>query len=294
VGGEFWRCTGRPRLGAGILCGSGVVAVAVERSSLDLGKNNSTNHETSENEQSGDSVRYDCREVYENFRFQNIDGDTAPYRCGSWDCYCCGYKMRNNLVEEIERVATERPQMSRLLTLTLDPKNAPRNQEDRHQYITERWNALRTRLKREVGDFSFIWVREEQKNGLPHLHLIVSRYLPQATVSKAWDELGGGSIVDIRKIDRVEKVANYVGKYLTKDATSDFPKGIRRYGSSADIELDVRGDKSDTDGPSEWQLVMDDYLIKRDGEPLTRSVVGADYIEQQRNGGPVGKGPPPD
>lgn len=57
---------------------------------------------------------------------------------------------------------------------------------------------------REIGSFSYIWVREEQDSGLPHLHILVSRYLPQDWLSRRWEELGGGEIVDIRQIERVE------------------------------------------------------------------------------------------
>jgi hypothetical protein len=56
----------------------------------------------------------------------------------------------------------------------------------------------------------------------------------------------------------------------------------------------VRGDSgSDLD----FELVMDDYQLDRAGdreEPLTRPVVPADFLEQRENGGPLGKGPPPD
>ena len=260
----------------------GVVAVSdAERSSLDPGKNNSTEPDD------GESDRYDCREVYRNFQFESADGETASYRCGSWDCYCCGYRMRCNLVEEVQRVTTSRPEMSRLLTLTLDPTKAPASQERQHYYITERWNALRTRLKREIGDFSYIWVREEQENGTPHLHALVSRYLPWDVVDAAWKELGGGH-VDLRKVDRVEKAAHYIGKYLTKDAMTGLPDGIRRYGSSSDISLAVRGG-GDSDG--DWRLLMDDYQITApDGGPLRRGVATADFVRQKEWDGPV----PPD
>jgi hypothetical protein len=261
--------------------------VAVSRSadppSLDLGENNSTTPET------GDNGRYDCRDVYQNFEFESETGDTAPYRCGSWDCYCCGYRMRQNLIEEIKRITNDRPEMSRLLTLTLDPEKAPARSEEQHKYITERWNALRTRLKREIGDFSYIWVREEQENGLPHLHAIVSRYLPQSTVSQAWSDLGGGEIVDIRKIERTDKAAHYVGKYLTKDALSGLPDGIQRYNSSADLDLDVRGGGGESE--EDWRLKMDDHIItNQEGEPLRRSVCDVDFAQQKEWGGPV----PPD
>lgn len=243
---------------------------------LDLGKNNSTSLETE------DYARYDCRHVYSNFQFENLDEETASYRCKQWDCYCCGYHMRMNLVEEIQRICKERPSMSRLLTLTLDPSKIPNDEKEQHRYLTGRWNALRTRLKREIGDFSFIWVQEQQDSGVPHLHAIVSRYLPQQVIARAWNELGGGKVVDIRRIDRVEKVANYVGKYLTKDALSGLPKGTQRYGSSQDIDLDVRSSKESDD---QWTLVVDDLV-----NDVRRGVESWDFVIQRNWGGPK---PPP-
>jgi hypothetical protein len=291
------------------------VAVSVDEPaasgpSLDLGKNNSTSPETPESEQYSQSTlaefaetgetgdgRYDCRRIYSNFYFENDDPESdvqAPYRCNQWACYCCGYRMRQNLVEEIQRVCSERPELSRLLTLTLDPEYAPDDQEQQHAYITERWNALRTAISREIGEFSYIWVREEQDSGLPHLHILVSRFLPQGWLSRRWEELDGGEIVDIRRIERVEKAAHYIGKYLTKSALTGMPDGIRRYGSSQDIDLEVRG-TSDGDDGNRWDLLMDDYHLGED-EPLTRGVSRADHVEQRENGGPLGKGkgPPTD
>lgn len=278
--------------------------------SLDLGKNNSTSLETPDFDQYKQTVlasfgetgetgddgdgRFDCRRIYANFFFENDDPDSdvrAPYRCNQWDCYCCGYRMRQNLVEEIQRVCSERPELSRLLTLTLDPDLAPDDQDKQHRYITERWNALRTAISREIGSFSYIWVREEQDSGFPHLHILVSRYLPQQWLSRRWEELGGGEIVDIRQIDRVEKAAHYIGKYLTKNALTGMPDGIRRYGSSSDIDLDVRGTGESADD-RQWNLVMDDYQLG-DDEPLTRGVSRADHVEQRENDGPLGKGKDP-
>lgn len=275
--------------------------------SLDLGKNNSTSLETADFDQYEQTVlasfvetgddgdgRFDCRRIYENFFFENDDPESdvrAPYRCNQWDCYCCGYRMRQNLVEEIQRVCSERPELSRLLTLTLDPDLAPDDQDEQHRYITQRWNALRTAISRDIGSFSYIWVREEQDSGLPHLHILVSRYLPQDWLSRRWEELGGGEIVDIRQIERVEKAAHYIGKYLTKNALTGMPDGIRRYGSSSDIDLDVRGTGESADD-RQWTLAMDDYQLG-DDEPLTRGVSRADHVEQRENGGPLGKGKDP-
>jgi hypothetical protein len=149
-------------------------------------------------------------------------------------------------------------------------------------------------IQREYGDFSFVWVKEQgDDSGHWHLHILVSRYMEQSWISEAWSAVGGGRVVDIRRVDRCEKVAHYLGKYLTENALSDFPDGVKRYGTSEDIDLDVRGDG---DSELDFELVMDDYQLDRgDREgPLTRSVAPVDFVEQRENGGPVGKGPPPD
>lgn len=288
------------------------MAEADLRSSLVLGKNNSTPPGDGETEQSTlsdhldagdlgddqgkDGGRYDCREVYSNFHIDNDEsGEEYPFRCNSWECYCCGYRMRSNLVEEIGRVCEERPAMRRLVTLTLDPSKAPADEEEQHRYLTERWNALRTALDRKFdGDISFIWVREEGEKSEdlhPHIHAIVNQYIDQRWLSATWSELGGGEVVDIRYLDRVEKAAHYIGKYLTKNALSGLPDGIRRYGSSSDIDLGVRGGG---DSDVSCSLLMEDYVITTDDdEPLTRGVTNGDFVQQKANGGPLGT-PPPD
>lgn len=242
-----------------------------------------------------DVRRYDCR--HWSFFYENQDGDEAPFRCGEWDCYCCGYRMRMNLVEEIEALVRERPEMRRFLTLTLDPKKLPsvvrRNQELTVQYLMETWRKFRVYIRRKYGDFSFVWVKEQgEESGHWHLHVLVSRYMDQGWISEAWSAVGGGGVVDIRRVARCEKVAHYLGKYLTKNALSGFPDGSRRYGTSQDISLDVRGEG---DSDDDWSLLMDDHLHLRvvDGEvsPLTRAVEGLDFVQQRRWDGPV---PPPD
>jgi hypothetical protein len=241
--------------------------------------------------------RYDCREVFENMEYRSEDGETAPFRCDSWDCYCCGYRMRMNLVEEIARVCEERPGMRRMLTLTLDPEKAPDSEEEMYRYLNERWNALRTELNDKYnGSLSYIGVPEfgeATDNPHPHLHVIVNRYIPQGWLSRAWSNLGGGEVVDIRYLDRVEDAARYIGKYLTKDALSDLPDGARRYRSSQDIELAVRGGDDEAESVEEWSLVLEDRTVTETGsdDPLIRGVASADFIVQRMWGGPE---PPPD
>jgi hypothetical protein len=83
---------------------------------------------------SGD--RPDCREDLQHLRYENTEtGDTAPYRCGSWDCECCGHRLRMSLIEEIERLTEENPELRRLLTLTVPPEMGL-SKAEQLEYIT--------------------------------------------------------------------------------------------------------------------------------------------------------------
>jgi len=277
--------------------------VAVSGPSLDDGKNNSREPDTAETRQSEledhvdltdddqEDERYDCREIYRNMELEAEDGEIAPFRCNSWDCYCCAHRMRCNLVEELDRLIEERPELRRLLTLTLDPSTAPDAQDDQHRYLTERFNALRTEIKDRYPGMSYVWIREEGDGGNPHLHLLVDRYLPQAMLAETAQRVGLGHVVDIRRVN-ARNAARYLTKYLTKGALHDLPDGARRYGSSADIDLAVRGPSEDTE--RDWELLMDDYEVSPvDGDgPLRRGVTPSDFYRQRLNDGPVGLDPP--
>jgi hypothetical protein len=276
--------------------------------SLVDGKNNSREPETvdsGEYEQSdlgewhehNDSSRYDCRNVYRNMEMEATDGETASFRCKSWDCYCCAHRMRMNLIESMERVVEERPEMRRFLTLTVAPEYAPSTTEETHEYITDRWNALRTRLADEYPGLSYIWVRHEgDENGRAHLHLLVDRYLPQSMLSEMSDDVGLGEVVDIRRVN-ARNAAKYLTSYLGRGALADLPKGLRRYGSSSDVELAVRGpvdDENQETDDRDWTLMMDDYEIlspESERRPLRRAVTKTDLWLQKEKGGPLGLSP---
>lgn len=274
--------------------------------SLDDGKNISREPANGDTEQSTlseyqyqrasddlDGERYDCRSVYRNMELEADDGETAEFRCDSWRCYCCAHRMRMNLIEELERLIDERPQLRRLLTLTLNPATAPDDQEEQHRYLTERFNALRTELNDHYGDLSYVWIREEGESGNPHLHILVDRYLPQSELSMMAERVGLGRVVDIRRVN-ARNAARYLTKYLTKGSMANLPKGSRRYGSSRDISLSVRGGDGDE---RDWTLLMDDWEVRHfeTGEPIRRSVTPTDLVLQRLHGGPLGTGlPPPD
>jgi len=203
--------------------------------------------------------------------------------------------MRSNLIEELDRLVEERPEMRRLLTLTVSPDQGPDDTGEQHRHLTDRFNALRTELTDRYPGLSYVWIRHEgDENGRPHLHLLVDRFLPQSTVSELAHRVGLGRVVDIRRVN-ARNAAKYLTSYLGKGTLANLPKGLQRYGSSSDISLDVRGSSGSEDGP-DWTLMMDDYEVTpvSDSEgPLRRPVTSTDIYFQKVHGGPLGL-PPPD
>jgi len=233
--------------------------------------------------------RPDCREDLQHLRYQNPKtGSTAPYRCGSWDCECCGHRLRMSLIEEIERITEERPELRRLLSLTVD-ESAPIGKARRHEHLTDRWNALRTELRDRYPDLSFIWVRHEgDERDRPHLHLLVDRYLPQAELSMLAERVGLGRVVDIRRVN-ARNAAHYISAYLGRGSLSHLPDGARRYGSSADVDLDPRSSGSD-DEETDWQLAAYDEVV--DG--WVRACSGDFRRDSEREPPPEDSPPPTD
>ncbi len=126
--------------------------------------------------------------------------------------------------------------LTRLATLTLDPSKIPAGKPS-VQYLRNTWRKMRVSLARFLGKpIEFLAVVELQKSGLAHLHVLVSVYLPQEWLSRAWQGVGGGKIVDIRWVD-VHRVSAYLSKYLTDESLAQLPSGVRRFSCSKDVVL---------------------------------------------------------
>ena len=67
-----------------------------------------------------------------------------------------------------------------------------------------------------------------------------------------------GEVVDIRRVE-ARKARNYIAKYLAKDAMANMPEGTHRYGSSGDLDLEVR---SSSDSSDRWVLEAEDELTE--------------------------------
>lgn len=166
--------------------------------------------------------------------------------CNTWGCARCGRRKAAQYKKAIQRNA-QAVGLRRFVTLTLDPRKI---KEDPLKWLNRAWAEMRTYLKRKIGKrVSFIRVLEFHKSGVPHLHVLVSHYLPQGWLSMAWQAVGGGRMVDIRMVD-MHRVARYLSKYLTKELLQAEGAGrARRVTTSRDIKLLEKPEKT-----GEWKL----------------------------------------
>lgn len=111
------------------------------------------------------------------------------------------------------------------------------------RYLSYVWNKFRTALKRQFGDFSYVSFKELHRDNItPHLHLLVSRFIPVKWISAHFPKYGGGRVCWVEYIqgEDVRRVYVYISKYLGKSAQCPpelWPDRMRRIVTSRDICL---------------------------------------------------------
>ncbi len=153
--------------------------------------------------------------------------------CKCWKCSYCGPRRAKRIKYAI-RAKAEALHLQRLLTLTLDPKKVS---GDPVQYLNRAFAKLRVYLERAYGvSPQYIRILEFQKNGKPHFHILIDRYIDLEWIRRAWVAVGGGYMIDIRFVD-VDRVSRYLSKYLTKELLMSAPPRSRRVTTSRKIKL---------------------------------------------------------
>src|SRR5262249_38652110 len=130
--------------------------------------------------------------------------------------------------------------LQRMATLTLNPASIPKG-ERTDRYIRECWRKMRVLLARKFGNaLPFVAVLEFHESGRAHLHVLLGRYISQGWLSKAWQSIGGGKIVDIRYVD-VHRVSAYLAVYLAGDKITHtlkfLPKRARIFTTARCVRL---------------------------------------------------------
>jgi hypothetical protein len=161
------------------------------------------------------------------------------------------------------------------LTLTLDPKKLS-NPKFAVKHLRLCFNKFRLYLKREFGEApSYICVLEFTQAGIPHLHILIDRYVPHAWISNTWANLGGGRIVFIKQVT-IANVSRYLSKYLTKELLLSAPKGTRRITTARSIKLFPKFGSDIS-----WELIKSSiwYLLEENRQKLW-GLLAADRIKE--------------
>jgi len=110
------------------------------------------------------------------------------------------------------------------------------------------------RFKYRYGDLKYIAVREFQKRGAVHFHMLCNwnKEFEDEDDIREWErqfgqDLWGHGFVDIKPIDHVDNVGAYLIKYMTKNIAIELFKGKKMYLCSKGLERPItfRGDEAD-------------------------------------------------
>lgn len=156
--------------------------------------------------------------------------------CNTWACPNCQKRKLARLKYLLIDVINLN-NLDHYLTLTLDPKKISYKYKNRTgDYITYLFNRFRSFLKREMKESpKYIWIKEFQKNGNAHLHILIHGFIPVHFIRSVWSRIGGGHILKMELVKSVERMAVYVTKYLSKgfenlnNDNKTFLVGERRY-----------------------------------------------------------------
>jgi hypothetical protein len=189
--------------------------------------------------------------------------------CKTWGCVYCGPKKAKLYKYLIGKIA-EREQLTRFVTLTLDPSKI---RGDSVRYLRGVFNKFRLYLRRKFHVIvNYIAVLEFHKSGIAHLHLLVDRFIPWDWIKQSWSALGGGTVVFVKFVD-VHRVSRYLSKYLTKELLQSAPARSRRVTTSRSIHLI---EKKKTDGAWALHKVNIFYCFDRVSEDVADIQVDED------------------
>lgn len=172
---------------------------------------------------------------------------SVPRRCNRWVCKFCGKLKSKQLISRalngviVEPVPGFRSRYChKLVTLTVPGKayRAATSIENAVSDMNTKFSKLVKVLRKHWGKFDYLKVIELQRDGYPHIHLLIRG----ASIAHGgilddiryyWRHRYGMGNVDIQylKEDSPRKMVLYVLKYVTK-SPANLPKGKRLFVSS--------------------------------------------------------------
>lgn len=181
-------------------------------------------------------------------------------RCKMWSCpYCAKINRelwRSHLKKRIGRLGGE------WWFITITAAEWYREQAKSLENLRRGLNLLFKRIRRVFGKVDYVRVYELHKKGAFHAHIIISSLSGRVRYRRArsglrcfyptekrdletWSlktwfkktsrALKMGYMVDVQKVDGIQKVVNYICKYITKEKQNFDVRGLRRIQTSSAI-----------------------------------------------------------
>lgn len=202
---------------------------------------------------------------------ENLEDRFFRVRCKQWSCPFCAKKnaaMLRGLIQKALKGYMETQGQAeaklryhiKLVTLTMPGKEyrSASSLEEREKLIKKNLDKLLKALRKKRGVNQWIWVKEAQRDGTPHIHLILigagiaDKGLLKDVV-KLWSDKYGMGNADVEVVMNAGGAAAYVAKYLTKGKGAGM-KNHKVYGMSQELRKLVAGEKRKRQGWTIYQI----------------------------------------
>lgn len=144
--------------------------------------------------------------------FNQSTGENFRFFCGSAMCERseCKKMFWQKRVKLVSTLIIEY-KLTRFFTLTMD-REMPL--EDSQSALPCIWNKFLTICRRKYPNWLFVAIRENHKDGYPHLHGFTNQWMRQKEYSNHWQACGGGKMAWVEKVKSSGEMGEYVAKQL--------------------------------------------------------------------------------
>lgn len=170
-----------------------------------------------------------------------------PVPCRCWTCATCGPDFRLALLRQALEQHIPDHDLGWYVTFTIPNKQGTAAELSK-AIPKALGKTLRAYAKKTGTKLSFVWIKEI-KQGRPHLHTFLPRFLRRKQLKKLWHHYTGGQQVKFRRIDfgTISKLVGYNTKGIIAAARLYGTSCGRWYGTSRDIRICIDRPKSESD-----------------------------------------------
>lgn len=180
----------------------------------------------------------------EELESNHLRGIQANISCSQWSCDQCRPKLIKKLRRRIfqgnfsSHITKDSKFAVKFLTLTLPGKafRSQYTQEEAYVLMSANFRKLVKALKKSSGEFHYLRVVEPQRDGYPHLHVVLAgdAVAPRNILGKIrnlWSYKYQMGNIDLKYVRNFKHAIRYITKYLSKNSAIFKRKG-KKYTAS--------------------------------------------------------------